>query len=182
MEIKILDKKTLGSGKFVKLEEIKYIDSFGVERTWEKCARVNSRGAVIIIPEIIPDGEYLMVRQYRIPAEKYVIEFPAGLVDPNESAEQTALRELYEETGYEGVITDVFPAGFSSPGMSGEEATIVKVQIDGNKYRGKIVQNHQEASEDIEVIKVKKSEFRDFVYERIAAGDGVDNKLFMLMI
>ena len=123
-----------------------------------------------------------MVRQYRIPAGKYVIEFPAGLVDPNESAEQTALRELYEETGYDGVITEVFPAGFSSPGMSGEEATIVKVEVNGDKYRGKIVENHQEASENIEVIKVKKSEFKSFVYERIAAGDGVDNKLFMLML
>ncbi|MBQ9788644.1 MAG: NUDIX hydrolase [Lentisphaeria bacterium] len=182
MEVEILSKKDLGGGKFVKLEEICYRDAFGVCRTWEKCARVNSRGAVIIIPEIVPDGVYLMVRQYRVPAEKYVIEFPAGLVDDGESAEATALRELYEETGYEGKITQVFPAGFSSPGMSGEEATIVKVEIDGDKYRGKKVENHQEASENIEVIHVKKSEFQKFVYDRIQAGDGVDNKLFMLMI
>lgn len=182
MGIKITGKKELGKGKFIRLEEVDYIDSYGVQRKWEKCARVNSRGAVIIIPEISGDDEYILVRQYRVPAEKYVIEFPAGLVDDGEKAEVTALRELYEETGYEGEIIEVFPAGFSSPGMSGEEATIVKVVIDGNKYRGKKVENHQESSEDIEVIKVKKSDFKKFVYDRIAAGDGVDNKLFMLMI
>lgn len=182
MKVKILDKKELGSGKFVRLEEVSYRDAFGVERKWEKCARVNSRGAVIIIPHIVPDDEYIMVRQYRVPAEKYVIEFPAGLVDDGEAAEVTALRELYEETGYEGRIMEVFPGGFSSPGMSGEMATIVKVEIDGDSYRGKVVENHQESSEDIEVIRVKKNDFRKFVYERIEAGDGVDNKLFMLML
>lgn len=45
-----------------------------------------------------------MERQFRPPAGRVVIEFPAGLVDPNETLEECALRELREETGYVGEL------------------------------------------------------------------------------
>lgn len=48
--------------------------------------------------------EVLLEKQFRPPAGKVVIEFPAGLVDPSESLEECALRELKEETGYVGEV------------------------------------------------------------------------------
>jgi ADP-ribose pyrophosphatase len=42
----------------------------------------------------------LLVRQYRLPARKYLWELPAGRVDAGEKALRTARRELKEETGY----------------------------------------------------------------------------------
>ncbi len=47
-----------------------------------------------------PDGMLLMVRQYRHPAGRYLLELPAGTMDPDETPEVCAERELQEETGY----------------------------------------------------------------------------------
>lgn len=48
--------------------------------------------------------ELLLEKQFRPPADKIVIELPAGLVDAGESPEQAAVRELLEETGYVGTV------------------------------------------------------------------------------
>ena len=50
---------------------------------------------------ITKEGEVLMVRQYRHPIEKTLLEIPGGFIDKNEMPEQGIKRELKEETGYE---------------------------------------------------------------------------------
>jgi ADP-ribose pyrophosphatase len=55
-------------------------------------------GWVNVVP-VLPDGRFLMVRQYRQGLERATVEFPAGLVEAGEEPEQAALRELEEETG-----------------------------------------------------------------------------------
>lgn len=53
------------------------------------------------------DGpDIVLQKQYRPPLGKRVIEFPAGLVDKGETPEETAVRELREETGYIGVVKE----------------------------------------------------------------------------
>jgi ADP-ribose pyrophosphatase len=42
----------------------------------------------------------IIIEQFRPPVNAYVIELPAGLIDPKETIESTAFRELEEETGY----------------------------------------------------------------------------------
>jgi len=56
-------------------------------------------GAVAVVP-LLDDGRLAMVRQYRYPVGKVLLEFPAGRRDPGESHWQTARRELLEETGF----------------------------------------------------------------------------------
>ena len=57
-------------------------------------------GAVLVVP-VLPDGRLVLERQFRYPLHRVFIEFPAGKRDPGESAEDTARRELREETGYD---------------------------------------------------------------------------------
>ena len=55
-------------------------------------------GAVAIVA-MTDEGEALMVRQYRYPFGRALLEVPAGKLDPGESPEDCARRELSEETG-----------------------------------------------------------------------------------
>jgi 8-oxo-dGTP pyrophosphatase MutT (NUDIX family) len=48
----------------------------------------------------------VLQKQWRAPADAVVIEIPAGLMDPGETAEACALRELREETGYVGEVME----------------------------------------------------------------------------
>lgn len=56
-------------------------------------------GAVAMIP-VHADGRLVVVRQYRYPLQRVLLEFPAGKLDPGEDALATAVRELREETGH----------------------------------------------------------------------------------
>ncbi|MFH1853193.1 MAG: NUDIX hydrolase [Candidatus Neomarinimicrobiota bacterium] len=56
-------------------------------------------GAVALVP-ILPDGRIVLIRQYRYPVRKVMIELPAGKLDPGEDYLTAAHRELIEEIGY----------------------------------------------------------------------------------
>lgn len=66
----------------------------------------------------------LLVRQYRLPAEKYLWELPAGRLDPGEKPLQAAKRELAEETGYRARTWKKLSSFFVSPGFVQERMTI----------------------------------------------------------
>lgn len=53
-----------------------------------------------VLAAITDGGKMVMVRQYRKPAQRVMLEVPAGKIDPGEKPETTAARELKEETGY----------------------------------------------------------------------------------
>lgn len=67
-----------------------------------------------------PDGKFLLVRQYRKAVEAEVLEIVAGMREPDEPAEETARRELEEETGHQ--VLSLTPLGtyFPSPGYTDE--------------------------------------------------------------
>jgi ADP-ribose pyrophosphatase len=62
--------------------------------TWYKSSDV-----VVIVPFLNEDN-IVMIRQYRYPLRKVLLEFPAGHIENGEEAKKTAKRELLEETGY----------------------------------------------------------------------------------
>lgn len=56
-------------------------------------------GAVMVIAEL-PDGQWVLERQFRYPVKAVMVEFPAGKLDAGEASLDCARRELLEETGY----------------------------------------------------------------------------------
>ena len=79
---------------------------------------VEHRPAVCIIP-MINDEEVLLIRQYRYAVGEDILEIPAGLVEDDETFADAAQRELQEEIGYRGAISEIARL-FSSPGFSEE--------------------------------------------------------------
>lgn len=106
--------------RWTKLVLTTYTDPLGKERTWEHAERstrpknspIDGVGIVAILQKA-SGPELVLQKQFRPPINKVVIEVPAGLVDEGESAEESAVRELREESGYVGVAAEVSPVMFN---------------------------------------------------------------------
>jgi 8-oxo-dGTP pyrophosphatase MutT (NUDIX family) len=173
----VLTKKLIASGKWLLLEEISYRDIHGLERKWESVSRIRKMGAVAIIAIMKPSERLILVRQFRPPAGKHVIEFPAGLIDEKETPEMAAARELFEETGYSGKITGVTPPLFSSPGLSGENVHLVNMEIDETDLKNRNPETDFDDGEHIETFLIPLKELRDFLMTANSKGDRLDAKL-----
>lgn len=82
------------------------------------------------------------------------IEVPAGLVDANESVENAAVRELKEETGYDGIITKILPISQIDQWKSRENTQLIFMEIDGDLETNKNPKPNLEETEYIEVFLV----------------------------
>jgi ADP-ribose pyrophosphatase len=130
-----------------------------------------------MIPWLMPSRRLLLIRQYRPPARGSVIEFPAGLIDRKESVQATALRELYEETGYQGRITWMGPAAYNTPGLSGETVHQILVEIDERLPENRNAVPHPDGGECIETVLVPENQIATFLRKELKAGTQFDSKV-----
>ena len=96
LESKNVYKATDGKTTFMELYQDKVRTPSGKVITYTK---FHSSDVVVVAP-FLDDGRLVMIRQYRYPLGKVLLEFPAGHVESGEDAAATAGRELEEETGY----------------------------------------------------------------------------------
>jgi len=113
---KTLTRKRVFDGKLLK------IDLLDVELDNGK----TSKREIICHPEAaviwakLPDERFVLVKQYRKAVDEYFIEAIAGTLDPGESPETCAERELIEETGYRSATMTKLGVIAPSPGYTEE--------------------------------------------------------------
>lgn len=149
----------------------KYIRAIKQGR-WEYVSRTNDVRAVVVIAEF--EGKLILVDQYRVPIGARCLELPAGLVgdeDPNATVEETAIKELEEETGFTAERIERLGEFHSSPGMVSEGFTLVRahgVRPSGGKIE-----------DEIDVHLVARADIPAFVEEKRIEGFAVDVKLLL---
>jgi ADP-ribose pyrophosphatase len=80
---------------------------------------VEHPGAVAVVPRL-PDGRVILIRQWRRPAGRELLEIPAGTREPGEEAEACARRELVEEIGYRARRIERLAGFYTTPGFTDE--------------------------------------------------------------
>ncbi|KAF4976671.1 hypothetical protein FZEAL_6696 [Fusarium zealandicum] len=170
--------------RWIRLLRITYQDPHGVSRTWESAERrtrpkdidIDGVGIVAILEK--PTGnEIILQKQYRPPIDKVTIEVPAGLVDAGETAEQAAVRELREETGYVGEVTETSPMMFNDPGFCNTNLRMVHVSVDMSLPANQDLKPELEESEFIEVFTVKLADLWEECKRLEAEGCAIDARV-----
>jgi ADP-ribose pyrophosphatase len=146
--------------------------------TWEFVERCGGVHAVVILAE--HDGKVVLIEQARVPlGNRKCIELPAGLVgdeDPDATVEDTAVKELEEETGFTAKRIEAIGQFFSSPGMVAEGFTLVRAH--GLRRIGDGGGNEHE---EIEVHLVPRADIPAFIEAKRAEGVAIDVKLLLLL-
>lgn len=147
-----------------------------VRGRWEYVERTHAGGLAAVIVAVTPDDRILFVEQFRVPLQKRAIEMPAGLVgdvDAGESIEESAIRELEEETGWRATHAEVLLIGPTSAGLSSERIAFVRAT--GLRRTG---DGGGDASEDIVVHAVPRADAPAWLVAKMAEGYEVDAKLW----
>lgn len=76
-------------------------------------------GASVILP-IMPDSNVVLIRNHRLAVRERLLELPAGTIQPCESPEDCAKRELAEEAGFKAHSVDFLGSFYSAPGFCTE--------------------------------------------------------------
>lgn len=115
VEEKTLKSERIYEGKIINLRRDRVTVAHGVS---DREIVEHNGGAVVAA--LTDAGNLVMVRQYRKPAERVMLEVPAGKIDPGEQPIDAAKRELKEETGYTAKQIELLADFYPSVGYSEE--------------------------------------------------------------
>lgn len=136
---------------------------------------VRHRGAAMILPLIEQPGrspKIVFVRNDRHTINAPLLELPAGGIDPGESPEEAAARELREETGYEAASLYPLATFYTTPGITDE---LMHAYVATSM---KSVGQSLEAYESLDVVIMSSSE----VAGMLDSGDLVDGKSLLALL
>ncbi|WP_054340471.1 ADP compounds hydrolase NudE [Neptunomonas antarctica] len=113
----ILKVTQTASSRLFAVEELQLRFSNGVERTYERLA-TRGNGAVMIIA-VDAEDNVILIREYAGGIDDYTLTLPKGLIDPGETPEIAADRELKEEAGFGARRLDFLKEMTSAPNYMG---------------------------------------------------------------
>jgi ADP-ribose pyrophosphatase len=123
-------------------------------------------GGAAVIP-LFPDGDVLLVKQFRYPMQESLLELPAGKIELGEPPEITAHRELAEEIGYTSKRLHKIAEFYTTPGFCDERLYLYLAED-----LEPCAMMHNEEDEEIEIVRVSLK----VLPELIKAGEIVDAK------
>jgi ADP-ribose pyrophosphatase len=148
-----IEKRRVYDGKVLALDLDTVEEPGGVRATREV---VRHRGSVACLP-VHADGRVVLVRQYRYAVQAAVWELPAGRIDPGETPEDGARREMEEEVGLSPERLEKLAEFWTTPGFCDEAMHL---------YRAtglREVPARPEADERIEVLTTSFGEARKMI-------------------
>lgn len=120
------------SGKFITRYDVEYETEDGIKKIYEIISRSSDldsyeklhgkKADAVVIIATDESGEKILVnKEFRLAVGEWVYNFPAGLIDPGEEPDESAVRELWEETGLELYeINDHIGTSYSAVGFTNE--------------------------------------------------------------
>ncbi|MFQ6118238.1 MAG: NUDIX hydrolase [Candidatus Bipolaricaulia bacterium] len=159
MPARIVSSKQVYSGKLLILELLQVEGPDGRTREREV---VRHPGAVVIVPLLEEDGgqRVILVRQYRAPLDRELLEVPAGTLEPGESPLECAERELSEETGYRARRWEKIAECYSTPGFCDERLTLFLA-----RELEPLGGNHPDEGEFLQIEKIPLEELKRMLKE-----------------
>jgi len=153
-EFTVLKHEVIYTGRVFRVErdEVRHRTGY---RSVRECV-VHDGGAVIC--PVFSNGDILLIRQYRYPVDRHILEFPAGKLQQDEPPAECATRELEEETGYRATRLIGLGSMYTTPGYSSEVLYLFAAcELEAGK------QNLESGEESITTIRVPFPEAEEMV-------------------
>lgn len=142
--MKFIGIKKMDSGKYINRYNLTYETEDGETKVYEMVSRdpdirdfetlhgVDPADAVVLIMHDEKKEKILLNKEFRMAPGLWVYNFPAGLIDPGETPEVAAERELREETGLHlDAVEDYIPGSYSAVGFSNEKNVVIVGKASG---------------------------------------------------
>ncbi|CAB4429444.1 unnamed protein product [Rhizophagus irregularis] len=171
--------------RWIGLYKLEYSDPKGNKRFWEIAERktrgsseLDAVGIVSLLKSKNNEStQIILCLQFRPSINKMSVEFPAGLVDREETPEKAALRELEEETGYHGKIVSSYYTMYNNVGMTNTNNKLIFVEVDLDDEINKNPQQKLEEDEFITIVIVPIKNLFSTLQEYEKKGYGIDSNL-----
>lgn len=151
----ITQTEVIANTRLFTVESVHLNFSNGEQRVYERI-RGQAIGAVMMVP-MLDDDRFLLVREYAVGVDDYVLSLPKGLLEPNEDVCSAANRELMEEVGFGAKCLTPLKQMSTAPGYMGSGMQLILAE---NLYPQKL---EGDEPEPLEVIEWRLSDLAELV-------------------